>query len=132
MNKHSPAGRRYLKRFIPAMIAYVVLIFGASFAFRDPGLTGPLAWAIAVAPAVPIVAVIVIMGLYVKEETDEFQRRVLIESMLWGFGVTLTVTTVSGFLEMYVHTPGLQSFWAFPIFCLAMGVSQLFVRRRYR
>lgn len=132
MNKHSPAGRRYLKRFIPAMIAYVVLIFGASLAFRDPGLTGPLAWAIAVAPALPIVAVIAIMGLYVKEETDEFQRRVLIESMLWGFGVTLTVTTVSGFLEMYVHTPGLQSFWAFPIFCLAMGVSQLFVRRRYR
>lgn len=132
MNKHSPAGRRYLRRFIPAMVAYVVLIFGASFAFRDPGLTGPLAWAIAVAPAVPIVAVIAIMGLYVKEETDEFQRRVLIESMLWGFGVTLAVTTVSGFLEMYVHTPGLQSFWAFPIFCLAMGVSQLFVRRRYR
>lgn len=132
MNKHSPAGRRYLKRFIPAMVAYVVLIFGASFAFRDPGLTGPLAWAIAVAPAVPIVAVIAIMGLYLKEETDEFQRRVLAESMIWGFGVTLTVTTVSGFLEMYVHTPGLQSFWAFPIFCLAMGVSQLFVRRRYR
>jgi hypothetical protein len=132
VNKHSPAGRRYLKRFIPAMIAYVVLIFGASLAFRDPGLTGPLAWAIAVAPALPIVAVIAIMGLYVKEETDEFQRRVLIESMLWGFGVTLTVTTVSGFLEMYVHTHGLQSFWAFPIFCLAMGVSQLFVRRRYR
>lgn len=132
MNKHSPAGRRYLKRFIPAMVAYLVLIFGASFAFRDPGLSGPLAWAIAVAPALPIVAVIAIMGLYIKEETDEFQRRILIESMLWGFGVTLTVTTVSGFLEMYVHTPGLQSFWAFPIFCLAMGVSQLFVRRRYR
>ncbi|HRD27666.1 MAG TPA: hypothetical protein PLO65_05140 [Caulobacter sp.] len=132
MNKHSPAGRRYLKRFIPAMVAYLVLIFGASYAFRDPGLTGPLAWAIAVAPALPIVAVIAIMGLYIKEETDEFQRRILIESMLWGFGVTLTVTTVSGFLEMYVHTPGLQSFWAFPIFCLAMGVSQLFVRRRYR
>jgi len=116
------------------MVAYLVLIFGASYAFRDPGLTGPLAWAIAiaVAPALPIVAVIAIMGLYIKEETDEFQRRILIESMLWGFGVTLTVTTVSGFLEMYVHTPGLQSFWAFPIFCLAMGVSQLFVRRRYR
>jgi len=132
VNRHSPAGRRYLKRFIPAMVAYLVLIFGASFAFRDPGLSGPLAWAIAVAPALPIVAVIAIMGLYIKEETDEFQRRILIESMLWGFGVTLTVTTVSGFLEMYVHTPGLQSFWAFPIFCLAMGVSQLFVRRRYR
>jgi xanthosine utilization system XapX-like protein len=132
MNKHSPAGRRYLKRFIPTMIVYLISIFGASYGFKLFDLKGPVAWAVAVAPALPILAVIAIMGLYIKEETDEFQRRVLVESMLWGFGITLAVTTVSGFLEMYVHTPGLQSFWAFPIFCLAMGLSQLFVRRRFR
>lgn len=132
MNSKSPAGRRYMKRFIPAMFAYLLAVFGASFAFRDPGLSGPLAWAIAVAPALPIVAVIAIMGLYIKEETDEFQRNVLVEAMIWGFGVTMTVTTVWGFLEIYVHTPGLQSFWAFPIFCLAMGLSQPFIRARYK
>lgn len=132
MNNNSPAGRRYLKRFIPTMIAYVVLVFGASFAFRLLDPTGPVAWLIAVAPALPIVAMIAIMGLYIKEETDEFQRNILIESMLWGFGATLSVTTVWGFLEMYVHTPPMQSFWAFPLFCGAMGLSQVFVRRRYR
>lgn len=132
MNNQSPAGRRYLKRFIPAMITYVISIFGASYGFRLFDLTGPVAWAVAIAPALPILAVIAIMGLYVKEETDEFQRNVLVESMLWGFGVTLAITTVWGFLEMYVHTPGLQSFWAFPIFCGAMGLAQPFVRRRYR
>jgi xanthosine utilization system XapX-like protein len=132
MNKHSPAGRRYLKRFIPTMIAYVISIFGASYGFELFDLSGPLAWALAVAPALPILAIIAIMGLYIKEETDEFQRSVLVESMLWGFGITLAITTVWGFLEMYVHTPGLQSFWAFPIFCLAMGLSQLLVRRRFR
>jgi len=132
MNNQSPAGRRYLKRFIPAMITYVVSIFGASYGFKLFDLQGPVAWAVAIAPALPILAVIAIMGLYVKEETDEFQRNVLVESMLWGFGITLAVTTVWGFLEMYVHTPGLQSFWAFPIFCGAMGLAQPFVRRRYR
>ena len=132
MNNQSLAGRRYLKRFIPAMITYVVSIFGASYGFKLFALKGPVAWAVAVAPALPILAVIAIMGLYVKEETDEFQRNVLVESMLWGFGITLAVTTVWGFLEMYVHTPGLQSFWAFPIFCGAMGLAQPFVRRRYR
>lgn len=132
MNKHSPAGRRYLKRFVPAMIAYFFAIFGASYSFRLLDLRGPAAWAMAIAPALPILAVIAIMGLYIKEETDEFQRNVLVESMIWGFGITLAITTVWGFLEMYVHTPGLPSFWAFPIFCLAMGLSQLFVRRRYR
>lgn len=132
MNKQSPAGRRYLKRFIPTMVVYAATVFGASFAFDLWNPTGPLAWLIALAPALPIVAVISIMGLYIKEETDEFQRNILIESMLWGFGVTLSVTTVCGFLEIYVHTPPLQSFWAFPLFCGAMGLSQVFVRRRYR
>ncbi|MDP1632488.1 MAG: hypothetical protein Q8L66_13815 [Caulobacter sp.] len=132
MNKHSEAGRRYMRRFIPTMIGYVAAIFGTSFAFRNPDLAGPVAWALAIAPALPVIGVIVIMGLYVKEETDEFQRRVLVESMLWAIGLTLSATTVAGFLEMYLHTPPLQSFWAFPIFCLTMGLSQLFVRRRYR
>lgn len=132
MNKHSPAGRRYLRRFIPTMVVYIATVFGASYGFKLWDLTGPIAWLVAVAPALPIVAVITIMGLYIKEETDEFQRRILIESMLWGVGVTLSITTVWGFLEMYLHTPALQSFWAFPLFCGAMGLSQVFVRRRYR
>jgi len=132
VNNRSEAGRRYLKRFIPTMVAYAVIIFGVSFAFRDETLAGPLAWVLAVAPALPVLAVIAIMGLYIREEKDEFQRNVLIESMLWGMGLTLSATTVAGFLEMYVHTPPLQSFWAFPLFCGAMGLSQVFVRRRYR
>ena len=132
MNNRSEAGRRYLKRFIPTMLAYVVIILGVSFAFRDETLAGPLAWVLAVAPALPVLAVIAIMGLYIREEKDEFQRNVLIESMLWGMGLTLSATTVAGFLEMYVHTPPMQSFWAFPLFCGAMGLSQVFVRRRYR
>ena len=132
MNNRSEAGRRYIKRFIPTMTAYVVIILGVSFAFRDETLSGPLAWLLAVAPALPVLAVIAIMGLYIREEKDEFQRNVLIESMLWGMGLTLSATTVAGFLEMYVHTPPMQSFWAFPLFCGAMGLSQVFVRRRYR
>lgn len=132
MDNRSEAGRRYLRRFIPTMLAYVVIILGVSFAFRDAALAGPLAWVLAVAPALPVLRVIAIMGLYIREEKDEFQRNVLIESMLWGMGLTLSATTVAGFLEMYVHTPPMQSFWAFPVFCGAMGLSQVFVRRRYR
>lgn len=132
MNSKSPAGRRYLKRFIPTMIAYVVLVFGASYAFDRMTLSGPVAWALATAPAIPIVAVIAIMGLYLKEETDEFQRNILIQSMLWGFGLTMAATSVWGFAEIYVDAPPLQAFWVFPLFCLGMGLSQPFVRMRYK
>lgn len=132
MNSKSLAGRRYRKRFIPAMAAYLILVFGASFAFDQLELGGPVAWALAVAPAIPILGVIAIMGLYLKEETDEFQRNILVESMLWGFGLTMAVTSVWGFAEIYVDAPALRAFWVFPMFCLGMGLSQPFVRGRYR
>lgn len=128
----SPATRRYLRRFIPTMIVYVVAVMGVSWAFDSFQLTGPVAWALAALPALPILAVIVIMGLYLKEEGDEFVRNVLIEAILWGIGVTLAVMTVWGFLEIYAGAPKLPSFMAFPIWCGAMGVAQPFVKRRYQ
>lgn len=132
MNNKSPAGRRYVKRFIPTMAAYVVLVFGASLAFDRLALSGPVAWALAIAPAIPILGVIAIMGLYLKEETDEFQRNILVESMLWGFGLTMAVTSVWGFAEIYIEAPPLPAFWVFPMFCMGMGLSQPFVRARYK
>lgn len=128
----SPAAKRYLRRFIPAMTAYIVLVFSASHAFDTWRLAGPVAWALAVAPAIPILAVIAIMGLYLKEETDEFQRNILVESMLWGLGLTMAGLSVWGFLEIYVDAPKLPTFLAFPIWCGAMGVAQPFIRRRYK
>lgn len=132
MNSKSLAGRRYLKRFIPTMVAYIVLVFGASFVFDQLDLAGPVAWALAIAPAIPILGVIAVMGLYLKEETDEFQRNILVESMLWGFGLTMAVTSVWGFAEIYVHALPLPAFWVFPMFCMGMGLSQFFVRARYK
>lgn len=132
MNNRSAAGRRYLKRFIPTMILYVVLVLAASYGFKLFSLSGPLAWALAVAPALPILGVIGIMGLYIKEETDEFQRNILIEAMLWALGLTLSVTTVWGFLEIYVDAPSFPAFWAFPLFCAVMGLSQPVIRARYK
>ena len=128
----SPAARRYLARFIPLMIVYVIAIFGVSLAFSWLHPSGPVAWALATVPALPILGVIAVMGLYLREEADEFQRAVLIESMLWGIGLTLAGASVWGLLELYVDAPRVPVFWAFPVFCGAMGLAQPFVRRRYR
>jgi hypothetical protein len=131
-NTASPAVKRYMRRFMTAMSLYVVLIMGVSWAFSRFAFTGPLAWVLAVLPGLPILVVIGVMGLYLKEEADEFQRNVLVESMLWGVGLTLAATTVWGLLEFYVDAPRLPVFLAFPIWCGAMGVAQYFVRRRFR
>lgn len=128
----NPAQRRYMARFIPAMTLYVILIFGVSWVFRQYEPTGPVAWVLALLPALPLLGIIVIMAAYLREETDEFVRRILIESMLWGVGLTLAIMTVWGFVEIYAAAPKLPSFWAFPIFCAGMGVAQPLVRRRFQ
>ncbi len=128
----NPAQKRYLARFIPTMAVYVAAIFTVSWVFNryEPG--GPLAWGLALLPALPLLAIIAIMGLYLREEGDEFVRNILVESMLWGVGLTLSIMTVWGFLEIYAEAPRLPSFWAFPIFCFGMGLAQPFIKRRYR
>ena len=128
----SPAARRYMKRFIPSMLLYVVVLAGSLVAIGQFRPQGPLLWALAIAPALPILAVIVVMGLFLVEETDELPRLVMAQSMLWGIGITLAVATVWGFLENADLVPHLSSFLMFPLFCGAMGIAQPFVWRRYR
>jgi hypothetical protein len=128
----SLAVKRYMRRFMTAMGIYVILIMGVSWAFSSWEFAGPLAWLLAILPGLPILVVIGVMGLYLKEESDEFQRNVQVEAMLWGVGLTLSATTVWGLLEFYVDAPRLPVFLAFPIWCGAMGVAQYFVRRRYK
>ena len=75
MSRLTPAGRRYLMRFTPAMIAYVVVLFTVVWALKPAHApTGPVVYALAVLPALPILAVIWAMGRFIVEETDEYLR----------------------------------------------------------
>ncbi len=130
--KMSRAGKRYLARFAPAMTAYVVVLFASIWCIKHYAPHGPLLWILAIAPALPIIAVIAIMGLYVIEEQDEFVRSTLVQAMLWGIGVTLAGCTAWGFLENVELVPHMPLYGVFPIFCAAMGLAQPLVRWRYR
>lgn len=131
-NSLTPAGRRYLARFFPAMLAYVIVLFASLWVIKTYHPKGPLLWLLGVAPAIPVIAVIAVMGLYIMEETDEFLRLVLVQSMLWGIGVTLALCTAWGFLENVGVVPHFPLYLVFAVFCGAFGLAQPFVRRRYQ
>lgn len=131
-NSLTPAGRRYLARFFPAMIGYVAILFGSLWFIIHHKPAGPILWLMGVAPAIPVIGVIAAMGLYIAEETDEFLRMVLVQSMLWGIGVTLGFSTAWGFLENVGVIPHFPLYLIFPVFCGAFGLAQPFVRRRYQ
>jgi len=130
--KWSPAMRRYQALFWPLMVVYGVVLYAVIKRFQTAPPTGAMRYLAAVAPALPLLGVIYAIGRYIIEETDEFARLKLVLSILGGLGVTLAVTTVWGFLEVFAGVPHLTLYWVFPIFCIGMGLSQPLVWWRYR
>jgi hypothetical protein len=130
--RYNPAQRRYLWRFFPMMTAYVVVLLACNSAIRAWHPQGAALFLLSLLPALPLLGVIAVMGLYLAEEADEFIRNRLITSMMGGIGIMLAVTTVWGFLENGGQVPHFPTFLAFPLWCAAFGVIQCLLGLRDR
>jgi hypothetical protein len=126
------AGRRYVYRLAPTMALYVLFLFIARWTFHHHPPTGLVVYLLAILPALPLIGSLAIVGLYVAEESDEFERSIIVQSMLWGLGVALSVSTVWGFLEDFANAPHISTFYVYLFFWIVMGISQPFIRMRYR
>jgi hypothetical protein len=124
--------RRYNYRLVPTMLVYILFTFIAKWSFDHLHPTGLMVYLLAILPALPLVGSIAIVGLYIAEESDEFERSILVQSMLWGFGVALAIGSVWGCLEDFANAPHRSAFYAYLSFWIVMGISQTFIRMRYR
>ncbi len=126
------AQRRYILRLAVAMALYIITTSIAVRTFRHLPHTGALAYLVAILPAIPILAVLFIVVLYLSEEKDEFERAITVQSMLVAIGGTLACTTVWGFLEVFAGVHHLPAYQDFTIFWVFTGVATPLIRRRYR
>ena len=130
--KRSPAAKRYLIRLLIAVTTYLIAVFVTMHIFHHGRLELPAAIGLATIPSLPIIAIIVIVGLYLKEEKDEFQRELFIQCLLWGTGATLAVTSFWSFLHLFAHVPAVDGFHVFILFWLFVGLSSVPLNRYYR
>lgn len=128
----SSAQRRFVRSCFTSAGLVVLLAVAVALAFRLWHLKGPLAYPVAVLPALPILWVLFETGRFLAVEKDEFQRNQLVECLLGGIGGTLATTTAWGYLEAFAHVPHLQTMWIYPIFWLFVGISAPVVILRYR
>ncbi len=120
---------RVLFFMMPLLVANIAMaIWGIGYRH----LTGVLAYVPAILLALLGVAFIVIFGLYLKEEQDEFERAVWVQAMLWGIGATLTVITFWGSLAEFELAKGLKLMFVFPMFMLITCIARLVLKLRYR
>ena len=123
---------RYWTRFGVAMALYVPTVLAAIWVIGHQRPTGLVLYTVAIAPAVPELAVMAILARYVIEERDELRRLQTVLSLLGGIALVLAVTTVWGFLQAYAGVQGLPLYWVFPLFCLGMAASLPVIFWRYR
>ena len=124
---NNPAQKRFFFRFVVAMVVYGLLLIPAVWGFIHYRPTGVLAYVLAILPALAIIGMLVVIGLYLAEEKDEFIRNAQVQSLLGGMGLTLALVSVWGFLENFVHVGRLDLFLVYPIFWGFVGLSTIVV-----
>ena len=103
-------------------LIYVVLLFAAETLIRRGHLTGPLAYVVAVLPALPIIGIFAAIGRYLVEETDEYIRFLTVRQTLIACGLALSFATAWGFLESFGLAPHFDTYWIAVIWFAGLGL----------
>ena len=128
------ARTRYFKVFIPAMLGYLVSIFGVDVLI-DMTVAGKkadisiLTYGLALIPAIFVFTWVWSHARFILQ-IDEFARMLQIKSILYGLIALMGLTTAWGFLEMYAQVPAVPIFYVLPGFYLCYGVAAIFVSKK--
>ena len=107
----SIAQRRYNRRVVWLSLLYATALLGAVYGFKHHLVAGPLAYVVAVLPALPIVGIFAAIGMYLVEESDEYVRAMTVRQTLWASGFALSIATIWGFLESFEMVGHAESYW---------------------
>lgn len=118
----SPATRRYNKRVIVLSLVYSAFLIGAVYAFKHHLVGGPLAWIVAILPALPIIGIFAAIGLYLVEEQDEYVRMLMVRQTLWASGFALSIATMWGFLESFELVSHVEVYWVSVLWFGGLGL----------
>ncbi len=119
----NPSECRYVIRMWVTAGLCVLFATVAALTFRFGHPHGVIAYMVAVLPALPIIGALFYTGVYLSEEKDEFQRNMLVQSLLGGIGGTLALTTAWGYLEDFAKIQHLDPIWIYPVFWLFAAIS---------
>jgi RsiW-degrading membrane proteinase PrsW (M82 family) len=128
----TPAKKRYERDVMRFMVAYVVVVLCSSWFVKHDGQERFYLYFWSVIPALPVLGVLYRMGTYLREETDEYQRWLVMQSILVGTAALIATTVVSDFLRSFAGTEALPPFVGFLIFAAGMAGTQIVQRIRNR
>lgn len=127
-NPTTQATRRYQVEFSIAIVLYMAVLFGTRAAFRS--YHGPFEIAIALAPMLPVILVF-FAALRLFQGTDEFNKRIMTESLAAAGVITALVAATYGFAEGD-RLPPPSAWWTWTVFMVSWLAASFILRFRYR
>jgi hypothetical protein len=130
------AEKRYTRRIIITMTAYVVALFGSILLLRGFAADWSIAAKaiLAIAPVVPVAYFGKAFVIYLNE-CDELMRRIELEAIGLSSLVVGLLFLSLGFLgrAKIIALDGITvAVWVFPLLCGFYGLTKWFASRRYR
>ena len=119
------AARRHNRRVLWAAVVYALTLIPIDYAVRHGLVSGPGRMALAVVPALPLVAMFASYARYLSEETDEYIRMLVVRQILAATTVAMVCAVVWGFLTDLGGAPPIATYWIAFIWVVAQGVSAM-------
>jgi hypothetical protein len=120
--------KRYLKEFIPAMAAYVVIVYVSVWLLKHHEHS-PLRFLLAVLPVFPAAFAMWAAIRYFRG-LDELQRRIQFEGLAFSFLATCLIALSWGFLQN-AGLPHADVIWVAPLLIGLWGVGTCVAKLRY-
>jgi hypothetical protein len=124
--------RRYLREFIPPMVAYVVATLLSVWWLKSIDAT----WLRALVALLPVPAVALAIRAIMRyiRDADELQRRIELEAVSFATALVSLVYLAAGFLQTatVIDIPSsVAMIWVFPLICFSYGLAKLAIARRF-
>src|SRR5262249_21176342 len=97
----------------------------AVYSFKHKLFGSPLAYLIAVLPALPVIGIFGAIGRYLVEEQDEYVRMLMVRQTLWASGFALSAATVVGFLQNFGLIAPVDGYWIVVVWYFGLGIGGL-------
>jgi hypothetical protein len=121
----SRAVHRYTRGIILTMSGYVLAVLGTSaFVHHHPHPQGIMLYLLCAPPSFCIFAMLTVVVNYLRDEHDEYQRMLVVRSILCATFAILALSAYTGFLRSYGNFAGLPPFTDFVVFWMIFGVAQ--------
>jgi Kef-type K+ transport system membrane component KefB len=110
---------------ILTMSGFALVIVGTSLFTDRHHPHGAQLFVLAALPLIPILCMLAVVGMYLHAEKDEFQRLLIVRSLLCAIAVALGMNFFAGMLRGLGAIPSWPPFAEFAIFWFVFGAIQL-------